>query len=125
MSDTQLITIVAGLIALCVIVLLGYYGRKWGEIATAFGPLLDQLVQRADVALADYGTQLAPAHALFAAALTLIDEDSDVLAKHLSADLRKSLLDALTRAEQLTDGKPEAVPLAEREQGGGADAAES
>jgi len=115
MTDNQLIIIVSGLLAFAVLVLLGYYGRKWGEIAAVFGPLLEQLVQRADVALADYGTQLAPAHALFAAALTLIDEDSDVLAQHLPADLRKSIMDALQRAEKLTDGKPEAVPLAERD----------
>jgi len=115
MTDNQLIIIVSGLLAFAVLVLLGYYGRKWGEIAAVFGPLLEQLVQRADVALADYGTQLAPAHALFAAALTLIDEDSDVLAQHLPADLRKSIMDALQRAEKLTDGKTEAVPLAERD----------
>ena len=89
-----------------------------------------------DKALVPYGPRLSRVYDAATLIESLIDEDTDVLSKVLPAGLRQQLIAKLDQVEALTDGKPEAVPLAEREvasdhdssgggQGASADAAES
>lgn len=111
METEQLIIIVCGLVALAVLVVITYYAKKLGEVALVVKPLAEMIINRADVALAPYGTALAPVNTAATAIGTLIDDDTDALVKALPPDVVQALRIFLLYAKTLTDG--EAPPLAE------------
>lgn len=91
--------------AILVIVYLLADVLKYYALRDAIKPYADSLGLALDKFLAGYGKELKPANDVFNAAKTLIDEDSDALAKALPSDALRVLRDIADRAINLTDGK--------------------
>lgn len=108
MNDTQLIVIALGIVAVCGLAVLAYFGKKTAEIAGLVKPMFDLLIERADTALVPYGDALQPLHGMIEAAGQAIDEDTDPLVKALqSPAIVAALREVLRQAQALTDGKAE------------------
>lgn len=84
---------------------------KYRVLQDAMKTYVDVTLPRVDVALAEYGDQLKPAHDIFVAALTLIDQDSDTLVQMLPPSAVAKLRELFGVAEMVTDGEVEPEAL--------------
>lgn len=117
METNQLIIVVLGVVGIMGLAVLAYSAKKMSEFRLVLEPIAKILIERADVALAPYGSALAPVHEMAEAAGTLFDQDTDALVQALPANVVKALTVVLSYAQTLTDGKlpEEALPLGEQE----------
>lgn len=83
---------------------------KFYTLRATLQPLLDVAFPSADRALAAYGARLHPAHEVFAAAATLLDQDTDTLVQALPPEAITLLRELLATAQTLTDGEVESAP---------------
>lgn len=126
MTSNEFYALLIAFVGLSIAQLVLYVLDKRGLVAV-IGKAVDGIMPTLDQALVPYGPRLTKVYDAATVIESLIDEDTDVLSKMLPAALRKQLIAKLDQVEALTDGKPEAIPLAERtpEQETKPDAAES
>ena len=115
METNELIIVVLGIIGVSSLAVFAYYAKKMSELGLMVEPIAKILIERADVALASYGSALSPIHEVSEAIGTLFDQENDALVRILPANVVAALNVFLGYAQTLTDGVPpqEAIPPVE------------
>ena len=106
MSTNELIIVILGIVGVGALAVFAYYAKKMSELGLMVEPIARILIERADVALAPYGTQLAPVHEIAQAAGALFDQDTDALVQALPGNVIAAINVVLGYAQTLTDGQP-------------------
>ena len=130
MNQTELITVILGLVAVVVPLALSImaafmshtHRKQVDELAWAIISVTETLKGQADRALAPYGPQLQPVHNALAWGQGLVDEPSDWVIKQISAAVQQPpevvigwFKRGITEMQSLTDGVPptEGIPKGE------------
>lgn len=118
MDNVELAMIVVGIVsglsvimAALVVALLSLKGKQdlaglVGQVLDVARPALEALARRADAQLAQFSSELKPAHQAIEILQTLIDEPEDWLVRLINQPaVIQALREALAMAESMTDGE--------------------